>query len=1632
MECPSDKVYAKIIKKTKQWGNEESFTITAGTTVEYTSPTLTPHAEREFETCFPITSNHLYTLTMKDSLYDSWTSGAWIAIKDINDCTIFKGMMVLTSTETYDFALYSPIMKNAEWKFTSTFEGGWNQYNHADSAWTSVTLGSTTQEVVGTQYFRKTFAGVSGMAAVITQFQYGHGIVAYINGVEIFRDNMPVGEVSQGTMASGSYASSEYHGVIRPAGVAESAQSVLAVELHFTEVTSRVIDFNAFVSYGAGISSDNNCFVSPIAVSASSTGSTTSSSLFDYTRNDAMSAYTLPVDVLASFNGNVIPIINSMRIWPLSIPEKSPKDFALAGASSTSSSSWTTIMSPSNVVYSSMAWKQFVSIAEPTAYKALKLTLSSTSQGSLLLYEVQFMVCNQISADLSYPQSSYTFYAKHDVVSISSGVFGITSCQSNPPLPDGISVDSQCNIMGTATAATSATTYTITGSAGSNTVTGTITLTFTECQGTLLRILRTYKSIPGDEAFRIRDSVTDELLMEVAIGNTYSSYTDHVDYLCMTVDRFDVTVDGSSSFWCANSYIYVYAVLADNEEDLILKARFDNYQHNDNTYWLRRESITISEQWYYKMGDVPANWYDDNTSGWTQGNKGSFPASTNQIQLYKKTFSVSDLSVVSGLILNIRYKYGCVVYVNGNEAFRNDIGDGAISATTTATESYSEVKYHTLTLPGRFVNEDGSNPIALLKQGSNMIAIGLFAFSGQMAADFDATVRLMTNEAEAHIWDFTITASGISGTYTNAFDGYYGTTNSGSTCTNYITLTLDNDRREWVNMVQVQNYYNSGATGVARFNLYGRNSRNGEWTQLTQVTGLTYSMGAQKRSVYFLNRVPYNQFKFENFAPAGESSCSWGLQSLNLYATNIMTDVAPLTYPSNTVIFKNIEMSELIPEGDGYYDFSISPALPEGLSIDSSTGWVSGTYNNTMNPTQYTVTAHKKTGGISTASFSLSSEVCTGGRSLMTVRIRADGYPQENSWKLYEGRGTSGTVLRSVDMFPMKENYYYLDFCLNDGLYTFMGQDSFGDGWSLNTGYTLTADMGEMELDIEELWGQGDSSPKMVSTVFSTFFPFQVEYTEWKVYQSGEAPTGWNTASFNDGAWETKKAADIPNPTRVTTYIRKSFQLTNIDDYQVLNVRMKYAGGVVVYFNGNKVARFNLADEFDSDTESLEVHDSTVFSKFHIILVTAGIQEGTNVIAFEVHRPVGTSSSTPFVFDATGVFGVETCSTVVDSYAALDSSSVSTGSLAGIMDLDPFTTGFLASGSDTFVEWTVENLEGSKWNSFNVVGGNDVSIWNFMMYGYMNPEEASTRIELINTSQNLRSRTKPQISVPVALASFRKVRYEILQASTGNMIGAMFTAYCKASGAVCPGVGYYPAVAEGQISPGPCGDGFIGYSYRNCSNGVLGEVQMEKCIYKAPAMVRYRSGRLTLVMGTMVSEKPTYRNIVTKWYLNEGVRLPDGLTLNQETGEISGIPTDTADMTSFTVYAENPNAAAEVHIDISVRKGRCNAEGVFPLTEVDQVAVYQCSMQGSYVGTQKRACVLGEKDGEWKKASGFCTSVGTIVILIVIVIIVVVVVVFMLMRAGRKSKAVGGVKGKKAVKTSPTTKKNDKKKNVKV
>ena len=231
------------------------------------------------------------------------------------------------------------------------------------------------------------------------------------------------------------------------------------------------------------------------------------------------------------------------------------------------------------------------------------------------------------------------------------------------------------------------------------------------------------------------------------------------------------------------------------------------------------------------------------------------------------------------------------------------------------------------------------------------------------------------------------------------------------------------------------------------------------------------------------------------------------------------------------------------------------------------------------------------------------------------------------------------------------------------------------------------------------------------------------------------------------------------------------------------------------------------------------------------------------------------------------LFGVETCSTVVDSLSFLNSTSVFTGTVQGMMDLDPSTSGTLPMQVGSFVEWVVENLEGSKWNSFNILGSSTVNNWGFDINTTFDPQDP--RSEPVTTEfkmQSVLDRTKPQLAVPVALAGFRKVRWEVTNAgSSSTSIGSVHVAYCKASGNVCPGIDTYPSVGEGQISPSTCPEGYRGYAYRTCSNGQLGEVKMDMCRMKIPENARYSRSRYQFVMNTQSqTDVPTCKNIVTR------------------------------------------------------------------------------------------------------------------------------------------------------------------------
>ena len=1625
----------KFTKKTGYWSSEESWEVYSGSVKVYTSPSLVDSQTRVIEECIDTSSNNQYSLKLLDSYGDSWYWGGYLQIEGPYGNRVFKNVLTESREETYSLSLYTPILKADSWKMTSgSVTGTWTEYNFGDSSWTPVTLGSVTTQPTGTQYFRKQFVGLSGMAAYEVAFNYRYGIVAYINGAEIFRDNMGDGVPSGSTTATGSYANVGFHKVIRPGGEVANAQSVLAVEVHFlTTAGQAFVDFDSYLSIMASDVTDDTCFIYPYDITFTSTSGTDVGYIMDYDKTSyyslSSSQITTPaivsmsmVDALAYFNG--------VRVFPYTNPTAAPSTYRLQAANSASSATWTDVVVANGQIYQNNQYVINNGFFNAGLYNNYRLQIIGSSTTYVYAYEMQPLICSiTIPTSIVYEPATYTYYAKYDHITIKSKISEFTGCTISPTPAEGLTFDAAtCTLDGKVNSAMSVT-YTVSSIMNGQTYTGSFSLTVLECTGTFVKALRTYKYNAVYEGFTIRD-LTNNVVLQVNQNSGQTNNEDWEQVLCLTSNKYTITMTSSNSYWYSNSFLYINAILDDSHYDTLTRVRYDNNLGLASTStFIADYPIKILDDWFYKMGEVPSNWYSSDTSGWTQvPSTHVYPASTNQIQLYKKTFSVSSLTDIAGVVISLKYQYGYIIYLNNHEVARKGF-TGDLSTSTMSSTSLTSAGYRQISLPVKTFGLEGSPAVDYVVSGTNTIAIGLVAAGPAMTAStFDCAVRLMGSSSRA--LSFSYSSSYIYGSTSTLCSDYFSTYVYYSTCTtsNYYQMTLSDDRREWISSVAIKLYYTQNTQQVKQFVLKAKNPEDSEWTTLKTVTGMTWSLQGQQNRIWIPQNKAYNMYRFENFSTGDTTQCYWKFGSLQLWSDVINVDGTSLTYPSSNSIFKDIEMGEIYASSDLFYDFTVNPPLPAGIVIDPHSGTISGTASAATSAQTYIISAKKFSGDTVTAQLSLAVEICTGGRSLITLVARSDSYPARASYKVYQGKGTTGTVVASADELRAASALNYGDFCLNHAIYS-LELKSTVTGWTHPAGYYLTVDIGEMKFEMGQVYSA--TAPASITTMFSSYLPFQIEYDDWKVYKDvTDVASDWNTINFDDSTWSTVKAADIGTSEAITVYLRRDITLDDASNYPVLNVRMKYAGGIVCYFNGRKVARFNLADDFDSTSESIEIHNHNTFSQFHIVLPTSGAVTGKNVIAFEIHRPKDQSSAEPIVFDATGVFGVNDCSIGVDSVINVSGSTGYTiGSLENFFDLTPVTYGYQSNSIGTHLQWTVENLEGTKFNSFALQTVYARTSWGFSIYAreneYLDEENDETEPEeytsiFAELELQTLQRGRSAWSVPVGIAGFRQFKHEVDDAASSTVyISAYIFQYCKPSGAgFCEGVGDYPAVAQGEISPGECEYGFRGYSYRECTNGQLGEVKTDKCIYKVPSKLSYYTDRIIAVMNTQVNiPAPTYANLITKFYLEPNTFLPEGLELDATTGAITGVPTTESGLKTYTVYGENPKGTTSTTFNLSVRKGECKAEGNFPKTNVGEIAEYECSLAGSYVGTQKRACILGAKDGEWQKIQGTCMSISMIVILIIVVIIIIVVVVFFFMRTTKKAKSVGGVKGKKSAKS---------------
>ena len=1651
LTCDSGKAYIKVISQSPvQYFNEQSYQIKDGDTTLVTSTPFTSNEFRTTEYCLDAATNYQYKLHLKDSYGDGWGSPSYVMVEGLYGNIIFKGTLISggkTNWPIYDLTVNYPIMQSSDWKMSSEAGSSWTEYSFSDSTWATYNADTATASSTGTQYYRKTFTAFDNLAALETRILYRYGIVAYINGNEIYRDNMPSGDVTASTLASGSYSTAEYRGVIRPSTIlVSSAQNVLAVEIHFTSLTHQEIpSFNAWLAVYSSSTQEDPCYIVPYTPTMNSNGLTnTLENLVDwsivtsYTYNDIATA---PLDITFNY-GNVSPLVNGIEYYSPYTPNANPKNFVISGTNDSINPVYTDILSETNPTYANHAYYYNFAHFSSQYYKTYRLRVNSvmTSTSSLNMFELHFAVCKfDIPTSITYEPSVMTVVQGVDLVNAAPTITGFSGCSVNPQLPSGLTLNTNtCTISGVVIATVPQTVYTITATGG---FTGTVTITSSPCNGNVIEIRRVYGAQNAqNERYKLIDLSNQSTAVEVGFNGGQVSGSEVVTRHCLTGTRYELELGvTSSTYWLFGSFIYINGVIGEETEP-ILHARVDDLIGLPNSIYFNIDySIKAMEQWSYKTEFV-SNWYNSDTSGWSTGSRGSFTAaSSGRIQIFKKSFTVSNLQNISGFSINLRYKYGCIVYLNNHEVFRNRV-TGDLSSSSTATDSYSDLHYRTITLPVKTITIGSETATDYIVQGSNHIAIALVAMSdSQTAIDFDCAVRLFGDSIADRTMDITASSSGFSyPEYAfqniNTHMATFYSCSAGS-----IDIQFANDRREWISSFSFTNAINSLSSNPESVTLKARNSATEEWTTIVAYPLLAWWAKGQTKTFYIRNNKPYNIYRFDNINGhhLSETYCTAFITRIAVYANNLNVEVPTLTY-SNFNAYKDIEMAEVFPSSFLYSEFTINPELPAGLSIDPSSGTLIGTPTETKASQTYTVSAKNIGGQSVTATFTMSVIVCTGTVNLITVTVRSDNYINEMTYELYAGRGNTGSPIASGQ--PVETNaLLYLDYCLENGLYTFRGLDAYGDGWIAPAGYKLSIDQGTLNFELNQVkGGTPGSGMTSSSTTFSSYIPFQIDHSDWKAFTStAEVPSDWNTVSFNDASWETKKAAAIKDSESVTVYIRKTFDIPNLSDYQVLNVHVAYIGGIAAYFNGNLVARFNLPETFTRETEALTAHATEGYSNFHIILATTGAVQGTNVIAFEHHRVNGASSVNSVFFEASGIFGVEECSTVVDSFSEVTSASI-TGGAIDLFKYTPFNSITIPNVKDAEISWSVENLLGSKFNSFVMHLASTISNHGFSLYGRFSEEDQENSM-FAETGLTVTSLRPNAYDVPLGIAGFKDYRYVVdVPSNYASSFNAFLFKYCKpASTGVCPAIDNYPSVGEGQISPAECQYGYRGYSFRTCTNGVLSDIDYSNCQPKIPADLHYATDRFVFVKDTAVqTDAPTFMNLIDEFYLDTNVNLPAGLTLDSKTGVISGKPTEIVNMKAFTIYGKNAKGSAATTITITIRIGECAAEGNFGKTNVGETAIYECSKQGSFVGTVKRTCVLGEKDGVWDKPSGTCFPTVGIIIIVIIVIIVLVVAVFIIIRLTKKSKTVGsrGKNTNKSKTMKAQTKKDAKetKKTVKV
>jgi len=230
--------------------------------------------------------------------------------------------------------------------------------------------------------------------------------------------------------------------------------------------------------------------------------------------------------------------------------------------------------------------------------------------------------------------------------------------------------------------------------------------------------------------------------------------------------------------------------------------------------------------------------------------------------------------------------------------------------------------------------------------------------------------------------------------------------------------------------------------------------------------------------------------------------------------------------------------------------------------------------------------------------------------------------------------------------------------------------------------------------------------------------------SEWKYNDLGVVlASNWNTSAYDDNTWvagngvfgygngdETTVVSFGSDPVNknITTYFRKTFDITSITGFNTLKLMLKRDDGAVVYVNGVDVFRSNMpTGVINHSTTALDFIEGAQEDQWlTIFLPISYLNIGTNVVAVEIHKYTAFESDLRFDMQI-ALQEVSTTQTPASLYIACDpSQSQAIGCFTSVLP-QAQTPGLIIPSTHTFQMIAKQGMTNFYTNSTGAMPGNN-------------------------------------------------------------------------------------------------------------------------------------------------------------------------------------------------------------------------------------------------------------------------------------------------------------------------------------